>query len=587
MSGGHRVGRWVSVAEAVDVLEPTSSVVLPPGPGGANAVEREIARQAGRLRGLDIYSGLLLSDYPFLCDGIRYTTWHVMPTVRDAVRGGRVGFLPIRGSQVTHLFRSGRLPLDVAVVHVSPPDNAGRCSLGTSVSYPLTLARLAPTIIAQVNPRMPRVAGDASLHVGEIDWLVEVDEPLPEHPEPAISPTAAAIGDRLAALIPSGTTLQVGIGAIPEALLQNLWLQNLCNSEISDLRIYGMGVDAIVALAAAGKLRAAGDGPPAALCAELMGTATLFDFAHDNPALEMHPFDTILDPAHIAAFEGFVSVNSAVQVDLAGQANVEHLGDAFTLVEPTWAARVRSGQAFTIFGFESPDERHPGTDLPLHRELSRALGLPHAIVVNRDGRRFGDESFYGFLLRAVKERDTAGQFPNYPCYLIGDNHYRTRYRLGDAAEWPAGVAQAPRLADLAVALGIDPGGLAADVAAFNEPADEGNDPAFGRGSLPYSRLRAGDPNQSPNPNLGSLREPPFWGLPLKLLGTGIYSTGLLINGNAQVLREDRRPIDGLYATGNAAAYVEQPGYVGGLANARAITYAYLAAGHAASRAPSS
>ena len=257
-------------------------------------------------------------------------------------------------------------------------------------------------------------------------------------------------------------------------------------------------------------------------------------------------------------------------------------GDALALVEPTGAARARAGQAFTIFGYESPTEHHPGTDRPLHRELSRALGLPHAIVVNRTGRRFGDESFYGFLLQAVKQRDAGGQFPNYPCYLIGDNRYRTRYRLGDAADWPAGLAQAPQLADLAVSLGIDPGGLITEVAAFNDAADEGNDPAFGRGTLAYSRLRAGDPNQSPNPNLGSLREPPFWGLPLKLLGTGIYSTGLRINGNAQVLREDRRPIDGLYATGNAAAYTEQPAYVGGLANARAFTYAYLAAGHAAS-----
>ena len=258
-------------------------------------------------------------------------------------------------------------------------------------------------------------------------------------------------------------------------------------------------------------------------------------------------------------------------------------GDALALVEPTGAARASAGQAFTIFGYESPTERHPGTSLPLHRELSRALGLPHSIVVNSAGRRFGDESFYGFLLRAVKQRDeTTGRFPNHPCYLVGDNRYRTRYRLGDAAEWPAGLAEAPRLADLAVSLGIDPGGLTAEVAAFNDAADEGSDPAFGRGTLPYSRLRAGDPNQSPNPNLGSLREPPFWGLPLKLLGTGIYSTGLRINGNAQVLREDRRPIDGLYATGNAAAYTEQPAYVGGLANARAITYAYLAAGHAAS-----
>ena len=258
-------------------------------------------------------------------------------------------------------------------------------------------------------------------------------------------------------------------------------------------------------------------------------------------------------------------------------------GDALALVEPTGAARVRSGQAFTIFGFESPDERHPGTDVPLHRELSRALGLPHAIVVNREGRRFGDESFYGFLLRAVKVRDDAtGRFPNYPCYLVGDNRYRTRYRLGDAEEWPANLAQASRLPDLAGVLGIDPDGLVAQIAAFNEQAERGDDPEFGRGTLPYSRLRAGDPNQEPNPNLGSLREPPFWGLPLKLLGTGIYSTGLLINSDAQVLRKDRSAVPGLYATGNAAAYVEQPGYVGGLANARAITYAYLAACHAAS-----
>lgn len=315
------MGRWVSVAEAVGVLGPETSVVLPPGAGGANEVEREIGRQAERLRGLDVYSGLLLSDYPFLNEDIRYTTWHVMGPVRQAVADGTVRFLPIRASQVSQLFRTCRLPLDVAVVHVSPPDDQGLCSLGTSTSYPLTLARLAPVVIAQVNPRVPRVAGEASLHVTEIDWLVEVDEPLGEHARAAITPTAAAIGDHLATLIPSGTTLQVGIGAIPEALLQNL-----CDSDVADLRIYGMGVDGIVALAAAGKLRSTDDGRSSALCAELMGTTTLFDYADRNPALEMHPFDTIVDPVHIAGFEGFVSVNSAVQVDLMGQANVEHLG---------------------------------------------------------------------------------------------------------------------------------------------------------------------------------------------------------------------------------------------------------------------
>ncbi len=317
------MGRWVSLAEAVEVLEPTSAVVLPPGAGGASAIEREIGRQADRLRGLDVYSGLLLSDYPFLQDGIRYTTWHVMGPVRQAVADGSVRFLPIRGSQITQLFRTGRLPLDVAVVHVAPPDGDGLCSLGTSTSYPLTLARLAPTVIAQVNPRMPRVAGEASLHVSEIDWLTEVDEPLGNHARSAITPTAAAIGDHLVELIPSATTLQVGIGAIPEALAQNL-----CASDVADLRIYGMGVDAIAALDDAGKLRRTRGGQPSSLCAELMGTTTLYDYADGNPALEMHPFDTILDPAHIAGFEGFVSVNSAVQVDLMGQANVEQLGGA-------------------------------------------------------------------------------------------------------------------------------------------------------------------------------------------------------------------------------------------------------------------
>jgi 4-hydroxybutyrate CoA-transferase len=317
------MGEWVSLTDAVGTLEPTSAVLLPPGAGGATAVEREIERQADRLRGLDVYSGLLLSDYPFLRDGIRYTTWHVMGPVRRAVADGSVRFLPIRGSQVSELFGSGRLPLDVAVVHVSPPDGEGFCSLGTSTSYPLPLARMAPTVIAQVNPRMPRVAGEASLHLDEIDWLTEVDEPLGEHARAAITPAAAAIGELLATLIPSGSTLQAGIGAIPEALLANL-----CDSDAGDLRVYGMGVDAIVALDDAGRLRSTRDGRPSSLCAELMGTPLLYDYADGNPALEMHPFDTILDPAHIAGFEGFVSVNSAVQVDLMGQANVEHLAGA-------------------------------------------------------------------------------------------------------------------------------------------------------------------------------------------------------------------------------------------------------------------
>ncbi len=311
------MGKWVSAAEAVSKIEPTSSVVLPPGAGEALEIEREISRQADRLRGLSVYGGLLLSDYPFLVEGVSYTTWHVMPPVRDAVADGRVGFLPIRGSQVSRLFRSGRLPLDVAVVHTSPPDHNGRCSLGTSPSYPYSLARIAPTVIAQVNERMPAVGG-VSLEVSELDWLVETDEPLMEHPQPRTNPTAEAIGERLTEMVPSGSVLQVGIGAIPEILMRNL-----CASDVENLRIYGMGIDAIVDLAAARKLA---DSRASVLCAELMGTRRLFDFTHKNPAVETHPFDVILDPSRMAAFERFISINSATQVDLTGQANVEFIG---------------------------------------------------------------------------------------------------------------------------------------------------------------------------------------------------------------------------------------------------------------------
>ena len=259
-------------------------------------------------------------------------------------------------------------------------------------------------------------------------------------------------------------------------------------------------------------------------------------------------------------------------------------GDSLTLTDPTPAALVRSGKPFTLLGFASPDEVHPGTDVPLHRELSRGLGLPHSIVVNQEGRRFGDESFYGFLLSAVQTYDSrAKTFTNYPCFLVGDSRYRARYPLGDLDRWPGTLIQANDLPGLAAALGIDPGGLTQQVARFNEHADSGEDPEFQRGTLAYSRLRAGDPNQLPNPNLGSISEPPFWGLQLRLIGTGIYSMGVSINGWGQVLTRAGEPVPGLYATGNAVAYTEQPGYVGGLANARGITYGYRAAGHAAGK----
>jgi pimeloyl-ACP methyl ester carboxylesterase len=188
----------MTAAEAVGTLGPLDHVLLPPGCSEAVAIQRELVAQRDRLAGMSIASGLLLGDYEFLEDAkYRYSTWHVMGPVRDRIASGDVSFFPIRASSVVSLFTDGHLPLDVVVVHVSSPDRHGFCSFGVSASYPMTVARVAPKVIALVNAKMPRVFGSARMHVSEFDILVEVDEPLIEYRGTAIDDISATIGTRL------------------------------------------------------------------------------------------------------------------------------------------------------------------------------------------------------------------------------------------------------------------------------------------------------------------------------------------------------------------------------------------------------
>jgi 4-hydroxybutyrate CoA-transferase len=309
----------LTAAEAVETLAPEMSVVLPPGCSETLAIEAELGAQRERLAGMRISSGLLLGDYGFLEDSdYRYATWHVMPPVRAGVESGAVAFFPIRASEVVPLFADGRLQADVAVVHVSPPDSHGYCSLGTSASYPLSLARIADRVIAQVNPRMPRTLSTTYLHVSEFDVVVEVDEALLDYGSPAVDETSRRIGERVAELIPDGATLQIGIGGIPEAVLETL-----AAAGRRGLTLWGMGVDSAVDLIEDGVL--GGGRKPAVVTAEMMATTKLFDFAADNPAVLLEPFEVVLDPARMIADGPFVSVNSAVEIDLTGQVNAEYV----------------------------------------------------------------------------------------------------------------------------------------------------------------------------------------------------------------------------------------------------------------------
>jgi hypothetical protein len=260
-------------------------------------------------------------------------------------------------------------------------------------------------------------------------------------------------------------------------------------------------------------------------------------------------------------------------------------GDGLTLADPTPAAVIRAGEAVTLVAFHSPGETHPGTDTPLYREIIAAMGYPHSIVVNREGRRFADESFYGRFFTAVKAFNShTKKFLHYPCYLIVDDIFRRRYSFGPfepGDPWPDSFSRADDLRVLAAQVGIDGVGLEDEVSRFNKGAAAGVDHDFGRGEVGFVNLAMGDPTY-PNPNLGTIAEPPFWAIPLRIMGLGIYSMGLAVDGSGRVLTRGDEPVPGMYATGNAVAYTEMcGGYQGGFANARNITYAHNAAADAA------
>jgi acetyl-CoA hydrolase len=298
-------------------------VLLPPGCGEPVALVGEICRQAPRLAGLTLMGGIHLGDFPFArpeAAPLRVATWHMSP--RLAAAGERVEFVPIRYFDlVTEFNRGGRWAPDCVLVHCAPPDQRGYLSLGVSVSVSLPAARRAPLVIAQVNPNMPRTRGDAWLHRSQIDAWTEVDEPLLAYPPPLVGQTERAIGEAVAAIVPEGATVQVGVGAIPQAVLEAL-------GDHRRLALHSLLVDAAVPLVERGVV----DGSAKRLhrgrldIAEIMGTRRLFDFVHDNAMINMETSELVHDPAVVAGIDRFVAINSALEIDLTGQVTAESIG---------------------------------------------------------------------------------------------------------------------------------------------------------------------------------------------------------------------------------------------------------------------
>jgi acyl-CoA hydrolase len=320
-----RAYRKLSLTDAVALLRPGARVLLPPGCGEPAALIGEICRQAERLRDLTLLFGIVLGDHEFARPdraALAAATWHMSPRLEDARRRGRVEFVPIRYFDlVTEFVAGGRWAPDCVLVHTAPPDAHGYLSLGVSVSVALPAARRAPLVIAQVNPNMPRTLGNGMLHRSQIDAWVDVDEPLLSYPPSPVGELERRIGANVAAVVPDGATVQLGVGAIPQAVLEAL-------GEHRDLALHSLLVDSAVTLVERGVLTGA--------CkrihrgrmdiAEVMGTRRLFDFVHENPLVNMEGSDFVHDPAVVATLDRFFAINSALEIDLTGQVTAESLG---------------------------------------------------------------------------------------------------------------------------------------------------------------------------------------------------------------------------------------------------------------------
>jgi acyl-CoA hydrolase len=253
---------------------------------------------------------------------VRHRALFIGPNARDAVNEGRADYVPIFLSDIPHLINRGILPLDAAFINVSPPDAHGFASLGTSVDATLAAVQRARTVIAQLNPSMPRTLGDSFIHVDRIDAGVEVDQPPHELPAPVIGDVERRIGAHIAELVPNGATLQLGIGAIPAAVGEALRGER-------DLGVHTeMFTDTVVDLVESGAVTGAAKeiNRGKIVSAFVIGTQRVYRFVDDNPMVEMRPVDYTNDTNVIRRFRRMVAINSAIEVDLSGQVVADSIG---------------------------------------------------------------------------------------------------------------------------------------------------------------------------------------------------------------------------------------------------------------------
>lgn len=318
--------KLMTADEAVSAIKSGDSVYI-----HSNAAEPEVlidamVRRSAQLQDVKILHLLTMGKAEYAqaqySDSFKIHALFIGPNVREAVNAGRADYMPVFLGEIPTLFESGLVPVDVCLIQVSPPDAHGFCSYGVSVDCTIAARKRARLVIAEVNKQMPRTLGRSFVHVSRLDRIVETDRPLPELTAPEPDEVEEAIGRNIAELVSDEATIQLGIGAIPNAVLRYL-------SDKKNLGVHSeMLSDGIVDLIEMGVVT--GDAktilPGKVVVSFVMGTRRLYDFVDNNPLVEFQTSDYVNDPHLISRNHRMTAINSALQVDVTGQVVSDSIG---------------------------------------------------------------------------------------------------------------------------------------------------------------------------------------------------------------------------------------------------------------------
>jgi acyl-CoA hydrolase len=320
------MSKYVSAEEAVKVVKSGDRVYLQAAAAAPTILANALTERASELKNVEIChlhtEGEARYANPELSASFHVNSFFIGANVRHTLAAGNGSYTPVFLSELPNLFRKNVLPLDVAFIHVSPPDIHGYCSLGVSVEATVAAIENAKIVIAQVNPQMPRTFGDGILHVSEIDYLVEVNVPIYAHAMKPFSKEEETIGEYVASLIEDRSTLQMGIGSIPNAALSKLVHHKDLglHTEMFSDGVIDLIENDVINCNYKGTLRRR------ALATFLMGSKRLYDFVNDNPFIEMKESSMVNDTARIRKNPKMVAINSAIEVDVTGQVCADSIG---------------------------------------------------------------------------------------------------------------------------------------------------------------------------------------------------------------------------------------------------------------------